>query len=355
MRSNNKQVGYFCSLVPWEIMVAAGAQPRRITGEKESTSAADGYLYPNICPYIKNVLSTAMDGGFKELDGIVFARSCDGTRRMYDVWNSHVNTGFIYMLEVPGSNDGQAVQFFASQIRDFSNAIGKAFKKKINDKSVSEAIRKTNRVRQLMRNVLFLQQTAPLPIRGSRMFETGTSLFNMDIQSSLQVLKACYQQSWGPEPASAARRKLRIMISGNVMDRPDLFQIIEDAGADVPAADLCTGLRHYDRIVDENNSDPYLALAQAYLGKPHCARTAKPADRVEEIKENVGKYAIDGVIVTSLKFCDLHLYDAPFIMKSLAEAGIPALFLENDYTFSSKGQSRVRVEAFLEMLEGERS
>jgi len=355
MSVSNNQVGYFCSLVPWEVMVAAGAQARRITGKNESTSAADGYLYPNICPYIKNVLSTAMDGGLEELDGIVFARSCDGMRRMYDVWNSHINTGFIYMLEVPGSNDGQAVQFFASQIRDFSDAIGNAFKKKITDKSLREAIRKTNRVRQLMRNVMFLQQTAPLPISGSRVFEIGTSLFNMDMQSSVEVLKACYQQSWGTGPTPATRGKLRIMISGNVMDRPDLFQIIEGAGADVPVADLCTGLRHYSRSVDENGIDPYLALAQSYLGKPHCARTASPVDRVEEMRGNVRKYAIDGVIVTSLKFCDLHLYDVPFIMKNLAEAGIPALFLENDYTFSSKGQSRVRVEAFLEMLEGERS
>jgi benzoyl-CoA reductase/2-hydroxyglutaryl-CoA dehydratase subunit BcrC/BadD/HgdB len=355
MGNKKKQVGYFCSLVPLEIMLAAGVQPRRVAGKTDATSAADGYLYHNLCPYIKSVMATAACGGLKELEGAVFARSCDGMRRMYDAWRTYVNTGFTYMLEVPKNNNEMAVNYYASQLRDFASELGRAYGKKVSEKSLGQAIHKVNGVRQQMRKLLFLQETSPLPLKGSDVFEMGAGLFEKDLKSSTDTLKDYYNKAWQSGAPKKGNGKLRVLISGNVMDRPDLFQMVEEAGADVPVADVCTDLRYFDRNVDEGPGDPYLALARAYLGKPHCAHTASPLTRVEEIKETVKKYGIDGVLLTSVKFCDLHLYDAPFIMKSLASAGVPVQFVENDYCFSSKGQLNVRVEAFLEVLDSARS
>ena len=85
MRENNGTVGYFCNLVPVEIILAAGMQPVRVTGKAETTSTADAYLCSNLCPYVKSVLTAAIEGRGDKLQGAVFARSCDGMRRMYDV------------------------------------------------------------------------------------------------------------------------------------------------------------------------------------------------------------------------------------------------------------------------------
>jgi benzoyl-CoA reductase/2-hydroxyglutaryl-CoA dehydratase subunit BcrC/BadD/HgdB len=82
MREKNGTVGYFCNLVPVEIIVAAGMQPARVAGKAETTSTADAYLCSNLCPYIKSVLTAAIEGRDGELEGAVFARSCDGMRRM---------------------------------------------------------------------------------------------------------------------------------------------------------------------------------------------------------------------------------------------------------------------------------
>jgi benzoyl-CoA reductase/2-hydroxyglutaryl-CoA dehydratase subunit BcrC/BadD/HgdB len=355
MGSNNKRVGYFCSLVPREIMLAAGVQPQRVAGKSDTTSAADGYLYHNLCPYIKSVMATAADGGLQDLGGAVFARSCDGMRRMYDAWRSYINTGFTYMLEVPQNNNEIAINYYAGQLRDFAFEIGKAYGKKVTEKSLGDSIRATNGVRQQMRKLLFLQESSPLPLKGSTLFQMGIGLFEQDIKASADTIKDHYRKARESVAQEKGKGKLRVLISGNVMDRPDLFQMVEDAGADVPVADLCTDLRYFDRNVDEGVDDPYTALARAYLGKPHCAHTASPIARVEEIKETVKKYNIDGVLLTSVKFCDLHLYDAPFIIKNLAEAGVPVQFIENDYCFSSKSQLKVRVEAFVEVLDSARS
>ena len=349
MRDTSKKIGYFCSLVPEEIIVAAGMQPVRVAGKTDAVSTADAYLYPNLCPYIKNVFVTALDGGTKDLDGVVFARSCDGMRRMHDTWKAYVNTKFIYMLEVPKNKDEQAIQYYASQLRDFAGSLGQAFGMKIKTEALNKAIKSTIGLRRLMQSVYDLQKKSPLPVKGSELFEAGLSAIGEDRKIALEKINNVYKRAKAIESTKGKAKKVRILISGNVMDRPDLFNIVEEAGADVPAADLCTASRYFDRRVEEGG-DPYLALARAYLGAPHCSRTATPGERLAETREIVKAYSIDGVILTSLKFCDCHLHDIPYISKNLTAEGTPVLFLENDYTFSNRSQLKTRVEAFIEIL-----
>jgi benzoyl-CoA reductase/2-hydroxyglutaryl-CoA dehydratase subunit BcrC/BadD/HgdB len=59
----------------------------------------------------------------------------------------------------------------------------------------------------------------------------------------------------------------------------------------------------------------------------------------------------DGIIYCSLKFCDPCLFDVPPISRTFRERGTPFLWLEDDYASSSLGQTRTRIEAFLELIE----
>jgi benzoyl-CoA reductase/2-hydroxyglutaryl-CoA dehydratase subunit BcrC/BadD/HgdB len=325
-------------------------KPVRIKGEAEATSNADNYLYHNLCPYIKNVMSTALAGGARHLNGVVFARSCDGMRRMYDAWKSYIDTKFIYMLDVPKNTDERAVQYFASQLKDFARSLGESCGKEVTAESLQKAITTTAKMRRSMQYLFSLQQGVPLPASGSELFMLGLSVLGDDRATALKKIDELYQRARTSRAKRPNSHKPRILISGNVMDRFDLFEIIEAAGAEVPASDLCTGLRYFARNVDGAREDPYLALARAYLGEPHCSRTASPIQRADEIRKLVETDYADGVLITSLKFCDQHLYDVPHITKVLADRNIPVLFLENDYTFTSKSQMKVRIEAFIEVL-----
>jgi benzoyl-CoA reductase/2-hydroxyglutaryl-CoA dehydratase subunit BcrC/BadD/HgdB len=344
------KIGYFCSLVPEEIILAAGLHPVRVKGDATATSDSDGYLYPNLCPYIRNVMSTALDGGVKQFSGAVFARSCDGMRRMYDAWKKYVDDNFVYMLEAPKNTDDTAVKYFAAQLKDFAQSLGEASGKEVTAASLQKAIKATAKMRRSMQYLFTLQQAVPLPVSGSELFMLGLGVLRDDRGAALKKIDELYQRARTSKPKRPNSRKPRILITGNVMDRADLFEIIEGAGAEVPASDLCTGLRYFARNVDGAREDPYLALARSYLGEPHCARTASPVERADEIRKLVETYSADGVLITSLKFCDQHLYDVPRITKVLAGRNIPVLFLENDYTFTNKGQMKVRVEAFIEVL-----
>jgi len=129
--------------------------------------------------------------------------------------------------------------------------------------------------------------------------------------------------------------------------------MIEDAGGRVVAIDTCLGARHYDGLVAENASDPMRAVAERYLTKASCARMEGIEERVERLKRLAADSGADGVIYSLVKFCDTHLYDVPSMQDACRRAGIPFLFLENDYEWSGLGQMKTRVEAFLAMA-GER-
>jgi benzoyl-CoA reductase subunit C len=351
MQGSNKKIGYFCSMAPVEIIMAAGMTPVWVKGKANMTAAADAYLYPNICPYIKSLFTDALEDGGTSFDGLVFISQCDGMRRLHDVWKAYIPSKFIYMLETPKNVDRLAVEYFASQLRDFAVQIGKASGSEITGPALNEAIRSANSTRNKMRELYKLQKRSPLPVSGSELFNFGLDMLHGDDGDTACRLSSLQNKAVKSDGQGRGQTKIRIMVCGNVMDRPDLFQIIEDAGADVPVADLCTASRNFERSVDEQGGDPFMSLAEAYLGEPRCSRTAAPDEIYSRIRDNIKQYAIDGVILTALKFCDQQLYDIPGLLKRMGEDGTPVLFVENDYVFNDRDRFRTRVEAFVETLQ----
>jgi benzoyl-CoA reductase subunit C len=351
MQGSNKKIGYFCSMVPVEIVMAAGLKPAWVRGRANMTAAADAYLYPNMCPYIKSLFTDALADGDSVFDGLVFARSCDGMRRLYDVWKAYIPSKFVYMLETPKNVDRLAVEYFASQLRDFAVQIGKSSGSEVTGPALKEAIRSVNSTRNKMRELYSRQKDTPLPVHGSELFNYGLEMLRGDDGDTAGRISSLQNKAVKSGGQDRGQAKIRIMICGNVMDRPDLFQMIEGAGADVPVADLCTASRYFERNVDEHGGDPFMSLAEAYLGAPRCSRTAAPDEIYGRIRENIKQYAIDGVILTALKFCDQQLYDIPGLLKRMGEDGTPVLFVENDYVFNDRDRFRTRVEAFIETLQ----
>lgn len=63
------------------------------------------------------------------------------------------------------------------------------------------------------------------------------------------------------------------------------------------------------------------------------------------------EYQVDGVIYSSMKFCDFSMFETPQVERHLKDKGLPVLVLENDYTWADVERQRIRVEAFMELLE----
>jgi benzoyl-CoA reductase/2-hydroxyglutaryl-CoA dehydratase subunit BcrC/BadD/HgdB len=148
------------------------------------------------------------------------------------------------------------------------------------------------------------------------------------------------------EPLSNQRR---ILLTGNLISRPDPVTAIEDFGGRVVALDTCIGLRHYETLVEEEADDPMLALATRYLTRPSCPRMEGMEERFEYLKKLADEVRANGIVYSCIKFCDPLIYDIPMMSSWFRGVGIPFLFLENDYAWSGSGQLRTRIQAFTEL------
>ncbi|MBI5118613.1 2-hydroxyacyl-CoA dehydratase [Candidatus Poribacteria bacterium] len=345
-------ISYFCSCVPQEIIMAAGLAPKRMI-PRARPSEADAYIHPNTCPYVKSLLASALASRESKTAGVVFANSCDGMRRLHDIWREYAKTVPSLFIEVPKKSDPDSIEFFGSELRRLADNVETEFSgSRVTVAGLNDAIRECNHIRRLMAEVFRLQRDADSGV-------SGLSVFNLCLEgaesggpSLMERLQKFVSEPREREPGGD---KPRILLTGNVVHRPDLITLVEDLGGRLVALDTCIGARHYETLVEENSADPLTALARRYLQKPSCARMEGIEQRFQYLKRMASDSAADGVIFSAVKFCEHYAYEASLMRTTFEEAGIPFLYLENDYEWSGVEQARTRVEAFLTIVGGRRS
>jgi benzoyl-CoA reductase subunit C len=114
--------------------------------------------------------------------------------------------------------------------------------------------------------------------------------------------------------------------------------------------DHCTGTRYFWNNVESDGSQ-LERIADRYVKRVPCPTKDWPnRSRTAHVVKLAKEYDVAGAIVMQQKFCDPHEIDTPALTKALNDAGMKTLFLEFDVTVPL-GQFKVRVEAFLEMLQ----
>ena len=164
--------------------------------------------------------------------------------------------------------------------------------------------------------------------------------------------------------AEAERRRVpekqapRIMIIGAQVDDSAFIKLIEDSGASVVIDDLCPGTREYWADVEETR-DPLDGLAERYLKKVKCGRTYRERtgtedeyleDRFGHVGKFVKDFKVDGIIIYLYKYCDPFGFEVPALKSYIKTLDTPVLYMEDEYSMSTIGRLRTRIQAFLEML-----
>ena len=123
--TDTREVSYTCSYVPVEIIMAAGLVPQRMIPEPRP-SAADAYIHPNTCYHVKSLLAAGLEGDVSRTAGMVLTSSCDGMRRLHDLWEEYVKDSPAVFLDIPKKKDPDSVEFFASELRRFAQNLKSA-------------------------------------------------------------------------------------------------------------------------------------------------------------------------------------------------------------------------------------
>ncbi len=346
-----KVVGYFCSMVPEELLMAAGILPYRMRATGSSgTDLADAYFTNLNCTFPRHCFSLALEGEFEFLDGLVCINSCDHLRRLYDNWRRHLQTEFIEFLTLPHQTGPDQLAWYTDEFRRLREKLEQHFDAEIKDDGVRRAVKLANQTRRLQRRLYELRKRKNPPITGAEaliVMVASTAMPKEQYNQSLKELLDEISQSEG-----AARYRARLMIAGGILDDPAWINAIEEVGALVVTDVTCFGTRLMWEDVDEGTSDPVAALAKYYLAdRPSCPRLYDSQERRSQfIVRMCREFNCDGIIGEKLMFCDQWNVEQYLLGCDLKEAGIPFLGLEREYTTSGTGQLRTRVQAFIETM-----
>jgi benzoyl-CoA reductase/2-hydroxyglutaryl-CoA dehydratase subunit BcrC/BadD/HgdB len=346
---DRKRIGWFCSYVPEELLVAAGLVPIRLKGQVKELKEADSYIFSNICPYLKNIFDSGLRGTLDHLDGIIFTNSCDGMRKVYDLWIEYIQTPFTFMLEVPKNRNSSGIKYFSHQLYSLKKNLEEFYDVDISQ-TLPEAISHMNTQRTMIGDIYERQKESPPNCKGSELY----ALCEEEMTSPTDRLNPILEEFTNRlrSPYGSNTNNARILITGNRLDNPILIDLVENAHGLVVMFDTCNGFKHYADLVEEG-SDPIECLARRYLLKPTCTRMPGFVERIEHLEQLIQDYSIDGVIYSNLKYCDYSLFEIPYIESYLKRRDVPMLVLENDYLFTDVERLKIRVEAFMEMVSEE--
>jgi bzd-type benzoyl-CoA reductase N subunit len=350
IKTQGKQViGWVCTYVPEEIIHAAGMHPFRIVGQESDTPLANAYLYSNNCSFARSCLEEGLKGNLAFMDGFVTTNSCDHIRRLYDVWSTYINTSYKKILSQPCVTSPTCLNYFKQELKRFKEELETHFQVEISETHLKDSIGLFNHMRSLLKRIYNLRKLNPPPLSGEEICQVVMAGMILPKEEYIPLLESLLKEIESRQYPVPDNSRPRLMVVGSELDNPLYLKLIEDSGGLVVADDLCCGSRYFWDLVAENK-DPLEALATRYLTKLPCARMHPASARVQQLKELAQEFQVEGIIYQSIKFCDLHAGIFPVIKSGFDELNIPVLKLEREYLLAGTGQTKTRIQAFIEVL-----
>ena len=348
-KQGKKVIGVLDSLVPEEVIYAAGMLPWRIQGIwQEDVSLAMVYRLPQSCNFLSHVMESVLKGELDFLDGIVCSNRDEEFIRFRDYWEWWGKTCLTHLVEVPIMDSEVTRQRFTTKIREFMAVIEEFGKAKIEDSSLRSAIDVYNQGYALLRKVYELRKREVPPLSGGEALAITTAAmvmprdeFNRELEDLLPYLER--------REAKVSVTRPRILLSSDLLDNPAYVDLVEETGCLVTMDDTDTGSRYFWETVGRGE-DPAYALARRYL-KNRSARMLDWDAQAEQLVQWAGEFRVDGVLDLSEKFDYTREFRRPFMERRLKEAGISEMSFERDYHLANEGQLKTRIGVFLEMLE----
>lgn len=343
-------MGYLCSYAPEELILAAGLHPFRLFGARGHIQRADAHLQSYCCSLVRGILEEGLAGRLGFLAGVVFPHTCDSIQRLSDIWRIQGLSPFHADLVLPVKLNTTSARIYFTEVLARLKGELEAWRGiTITEEYLRAAIAVMNRIRRALHDIFALRSASPGIISGADLYALTRASFLIDRFDLADQLTLVRDDLRGRGSGAGNGRK-RLVLAGGFCDLPEIFTLIEEAGAAVVADDLCTSARAFSGIIDENQA-PLSAIAERYLRRPLCpAKHQGLTSRGEALVRLAREKEADGVIFTWLKFCDPHAFDYPYLKGFLDQAGIPSLVLELGDQLPGEGQLKTRFEAFLETI-----
>ena len=349
-----KVVGLYCSYVPSELVWAAGAIPVSLCGSREQAfEVAERDLPRSFCPLIKASYGMAVSGAcpfFHFSDCIIGETTCDGKKKVFELM---ADLKPIHVMQLPFRQDmPESRESWLKEVRRVAGFIEAQTGGVITTESLRAAIRQENTIRRMLKEAAAIFEQDDPPITWSSMLIVFQARnFMPDRAEYLKLLRQLISAMRDASLPSIRQRKPRILITGTPISPASdkVMHTVEEAGGRVVCHDGCSGVKAFDRLVDEKG-DPFEALAERTLSIP-CACMSPNTGRFDLMRRVIEQYRVDAVIDTVLQACRTFNVESALVKRFVtSELDLPYMKLETDYSESDAGQIRTRIEAFVEMI-----
>lgn len=359
-----KIIGYKDIHPVLEIITALDLVPYRLFGDmSEPITNADAHISTVVCPLIRSTLDLGLKGKYDFLDGSVMSHGCDSAQNLASIWRSCMEERhkYYYFLDFPHGTRLSAQKKTKALLVDFKESLESFSGRNLSNAKLKEAIAVHNYQRALVRQLYGLRKPDPPLISGTEILQVTMALMSLPVEEGNNLLKQVISEV--RERQNDFQKKPRLFIWGSTIDNITLIEMIEDAGANVVMDDISVGSRFYWPDV-ELTSDPLDGLAYRYLVALKSPRTFRETvsersrksymddldNRFSHLKGFVKEWDVAGVILQSVRYCDIHGYEIPALKDYFIHLGLPSIYIEHDYSVSSLAPLTTRIQAFLEML-----
>lgn len=348
-------VGTYCTFMPQEIPMAAGAVVVSLCSTSDETiEEAEKDLPRNLCPLIKSSYGfgkTDKCPYFYFSDLVVGETTCDGKKKMYEYMADFKP---VHVMQLPNSTaDAASRALWKAEIHRLKEAVEQQFGVPITEQALREAIVLKNQERSATANFYRVGQLNPPALSGMDILKVVYgATFRFDKKALINELNDMAErarQDWQDGKRLEARP--RILITGCPIGgaAEKVVRAIEENGGWVVGFENCTGAKATERCVEETG-DVYDALTDKYLAIG-CSCISPNDQRLKLLSEMVEEYQADGVVDVILQACHTYAVESLAIKRHVRDNHhIPYIAIETDYSTSDLGQLSTRVAAFIEML-----
>ena len=324
-------------------------------GQAVTCAETCGYS-SDICSFYRCAMGLTIDGLIPRPDMIVSASYlCDGAVKFFHNISKFYGCEY-YLLDVPYHNTARARKYLASQLKELASLLAEKQGKPLDLDKLAEALRLSNEAREYNLKINELRCAVPCPLSGSDALSyiLDMQFFSFGSEAGVRFFKTLYAELKAKVDSGQGavnEEKYRLLWLHQI--RPyypnKIISHLEEMGASV-----CFGEANHVYWEPLDVSHPFESLAAKIMANPGVGPLERRSNLALELAE---RYSVNGVIHFSHWGCRQSCGGEYVIRDLMRKKGMPMLILNGDGADSrnySEEQTKMRLDAFLEMLEAKR-
>lgn len=360
--AHKRPVIWMNSFVPSEMVYGMGAIPffpelmASLTSYMDWSSRpiakADICISTDLCSFYRCALGLAREGFLPRPDLVLSSSHlCDGANKLFHYFSQTYHCPHL-MLDPPYHEGSFRYQYMKEQIKETVEEACHLLNLPFNRERFSFTLNLSNQAREYMMRINGLRRSIPSPFPGSEglSYLAGMNFYSMGSPWTTPFYQSLYhliQNRVSKQKGYLPKERYRLLWLHHV--RPyyqnEIFPILNKREAAVSFEES-----NYLYWPPLDPLNPWESLTNKILSNVWAGPIER---RLKAIGEMIENYSIDGVIHFSHWGCRQSCGGAAVIGEWLKEKSVPYLILPGDCADPnnySQGQTRTRLEAFLEMM-----